>query len=123
MTKLLRSNVLVTGAGGFIGSHLCESQVRRGAIVRALCRYTSNRNEGNLASLAPEVRGAIDVQFGDVRDGDFVRRLTAGSDVVFNLAASILVPYSFVAPREVVMTNVEGALNVLSPLAITMSSG
>jgi dTDP-glucose 4,6-dehydratase len=107
------STALVTGAGGFIGSHLCEGLVRRGASVRALVRYTSRRHEGNLADLSPEVRESIDVHFGDVRDGDFANRLVAGTDTVFNLAASISVPYSFVAPREVVTTNVEGALNML----------
>lgn len=106
--------VLVTGAGGFIGSHLCEELVRRGASVRALVRYTSRRHEGNLAELAPDVRAAIDVQFGDLRDGDLLARLVGDADVVFNLAASISVPYSFIAPREVVMTNVEGTLNLLN---------
>jgi GDP-mannose 4,6-dehydratase len=106
--------VLVTGAGGFIGSHLCAALAERGARVDALCRYTSRRDEGNLAALAPQVREAIDVHFGDVRDGDVVRRLAREQDTIFNLAASISVPYSFEAPREVVMTNVEGALNVLS---------
>jgi NAD dependent epimerase/dehydratase len=105
--------VLVTGAGGFIGSHLCESLVRLGASVRALVRYTSRGHEGNLASLPPDVREAIDVRFGDIRDAELASRLVAGTNVVFNLAASISVPYSFVAPREVVMTNVEGALNML----------
>jgi NAD dependent epimerase/dehydratase len=106
--------VLVTGAGGFIGSHLCHALVDRGAKVTALCRYTSRRDEGNLVALPAAVRAQIEVQFGDMRDRDFVGRLVAGADAVFNLAASISVPYSFVAPREVVMTNVEGALNVLS---------
>ena len=105
--------VLVTGAGGFIGSHLCERLVRDGASVRALVRYTSRRHEGNLAEIPADVRDAIDVRYGDVRDGDFVGRLVAGTSVVFNLAASISVPYSFVAPREVVTTNVEGSLNML----------
>jgi NAD dependent epimerase/dehydratase len=106
--------VLVTGAGGFIGSHLCETLVRRGEIVRALVRYTSRRDEGNLVGLPPDVREAIDVRFGDLRDADLARRLVAGTNVVFNLAASISVPYSFVAPREVVSINVEGTLNILS---------
>ena len=106
--------VAVTGAGGFIGSHLCAALVERGASVTALCRYTSRRDEGNLAALSPELRDAIDVRFGDVRDGDFVRTLARGQETIFNLAASISVPYSFEAPREVVMTNVEGALNVLA---------
>jgi NAD dependent epimerase/dehydratase len=114
VTKLSGNTVLVTGAGGFIGSHLCESLVHRGANVRALCRYTSHRSEGNLTEVPADVREAIGIQFGDVQDPDFARRLVQDVDVVFNLAASISVPYSFVAPREVVMTNVVGALNVLS---------
>jgi NAD dependent epimerase/dehydratase len=113
VSDLAGRRVLVTGAGGFIGSHLCERLARSGAEVRALCRYTSRRSTGNLAELPADVSGGLDVRFGDVRDGDFVGRLVAGTDVVFNLAASISVPYSFEAPREVVMTNVEGALNVL----------
>jgi NAD dependent epimerase/dehydratase len=106
--------VLVTGAGGFIGSHLCHALVDRGARVTAMCRYTSRRDEGNLGELPAEVRSEIDIGFGDMRDSDFVGRLVGAAGAVFNLAASISVPYSFVAPREVVMTNVEGALNVLS---------
>lgn len=106
--------VLVTGAGGFIGSHLCQALVERGAKVVAMCRYTSRREEGNLAALPAAVRAQVAVEYGDMRDRDFVGRLVADADAVFNLAASISVPYSFVAPREVVMTNVEGALNVLS---------
>jgi NAD dependent epimerase/dehydratase len=113
MSAISGRSVLVTGAGGFIGSHLCETLVQRGAEVRALCRYTSRRSVGNLTQVAPDVLEAIDVRFGDVRDGDFVRRLVAGTDVVFNLAASISVPYSFEAPVEVATTNIEGALSVL----------
>lgn len=109
--------VLVTGAGGFIGSHLCNALVDRGAKVTALCRYTSRRDEGNLAGLPADVREAIDVHFGDLRDRDFVGALVGGADTVFNLAASISVPYSFVAPREVVMTNVEGTLNIVAAAA------
>lgn len=105
---------LVTGAGGFIGSHLCEALVREGASVTALCRYTSRRDPGNLAALAPEVRDEIDIVFGDLRDRDFVGRLVTGRDAVYHLGASISVPYSFEAPREVVMTNIEGTLNVLA---------
>ncbi|MDX6732178.1 MAG: hypothetical protein QOC54_2126 [Baekduia sp.] len=114
MTDIAGRTALVTGAGGFIGSHLCEVLVSRGANVRALCRYTSDRDEGNLRALDPAVRAALDVQFGDLRDRDFAGRLTGGADAVFHLGASISVPYSFVAPREVVMTNVEGTLNMLA---------
>ena len=121
--------VVVTGAGGFIGSHLCAALVERGDHVSALCRYTSRRDEGNLTALAPELRAQIEVRFGDLRDGDFVGRLVRGHDAIFNLAASISVPYSFEAPREVVMTNIEGTLNMLSaavaadvPRMVQMSS-
>jgi NAD dependent epimerase/dehydratase len=114
MTDIAGRTVLVTGAGGFIGSHLCEVLVERGAKVRALCRYTSGRDEGNLLQLDAAVRAELDVQFGDLRDRDFAGRLTHGADDVFHLGASISVPYSFVAPREVVMTNVEGTLNMLA---------
>jgi NAD dependent epimerase/dehydratase len=106
--------VLVTGAGGFIGSHLVEALVRRGDAVTALCRYTSRRDEGNLVWLPEEVRAQVDVQFGDLRDRDVVSRLVRGRDAIYHLAASISVPYSYEAPREVVMTNVEGTLNVLT---------
>lgn len=113
MTDIAGRTVLVTGAGGFIGSHLCEVLVERGATVRALCRYTSRRDEGNLVQLDPALRAELAVEFGDLRDGDFTGRLVKGTDAVFHLGASISVPYSFVAPREVVMTNVEGTLNML----------
>ncbi len=106
--------VVVTGAGGFIGSHLCERLVAEGASVRALCRYTSRRDLGNLALVPKKVRSEIEIEFGDLLDRDFVGRLVAGADTVFHLGASISVAYSYVAPREVVMTNVEGTLNVLT---------
>ncbi len=107
-------DVLVTGAGGFIGSHLCERLVRDGADVRALCRYTSRREIGNLAQLPVDVRQSIDLRFGDLLDRDFVGRLVSRRTRVFHLGASISVSYSFEAPREVVRTNVEGTLNVLT---------
>jgi dTDP-glucose 4,6-dehydratase len=122
-------SVLVTGAGGFIGSHLCEALVQRGAHVVALCRYTSRRHIGNLASVAADVREVLEIEFADLRDRDAIGRLVRGRDAVYNLAASISVPYSFVHPREVVMTNIEGTLNVLAaavetevPAVVQMSS-
>lgn len=114
MTAASASRALVTGAGGFIGSHLCEELCKRGVHVVALCRYTSRRDEGNLVALPRDVREQIDVEFGDLRDRDAIGRLVRGVDTVYNLAASISVPYSFVAPREVAMTNFEGTLNVLA---------
>jgi NAD dependent epimerase/dehydratase len=105
---------LVTGAGGFIASHLVERLVREGLTVRALCRYTSRQDVGNLADIPDETRAELDIVFGDLLDRDFVAKAVAGCDTVFHLAASISVPYSFVAPRQVVLTNVEGTLNVLT---------
>jgi NAD dependent epimerase/dehydratase len=106
--------ILVTGAGGFIGSHLVERLVENGESVRALCRYSSRREIGNLADLPDGMRDDVEIVFGDLLDGDFVGEAIAGCETVFHLAASISVPYSFVAPREVVRTNVEGTLNVLA---------
>lgn len=108
------TRALVTGAGGFIASHLCERLVRDGASVRALCRYTSRQDIGNLADVPADTRAGLDLVFGDLLDRDFVVKAVAGCDTVFHLAASISVPYSFVAPRQVVLTNVEGTLNVLT---------
>jgi NAD dependent epimerase/dehydratase len=103
--------VLVTGAGGFIGSHLTERLVGLGASTRALVRYTSSGGAGWL-DRSP-VRGEIDVIAGDITDGDIVRKATEGVDVVFHLAALIGIPYSYHAPESYVRTNVDGTLNVL----------
>jgi dTDP-glucose 4,6-dehydratase len=113
--------VLVTGAAGFIGSHLCERLLAEGADVRALARYTGRRDVGHLADLAHDAFIALDIHFGDLTDGDFVGRLMAGCEAVFHLGASISVPYSYVAPHEVVKTNVLGTLNVLSAARTTGS--
>jgi NAD dependent epimerase/dehydratase len=108
------AQALVTGAGGFIASHLCERLVRDGVRVRALCRYTSRREIGNLAEAPEGTRDELEILFGDLLDRDFVAKAVAGCETVYHLAASISVPYSFIAPREVVRTNVEGTLNVLT---------
>ncbi|MEA3501683.1 MAG: SDR family NAD(P)-dependent oxidoreductase [Actinomycetota bacterium] len=104
---------LVTGAGGFIGSHLTEVLVDAGARVRALVHYNSRNDWAQLQHLPPDVIGAIDVRSGDIRDPFYVNRLVEGIDVVFHLAALIPIPYSYVAPSEFVDTNVKGTLNVL----------
>lgn len=105
--------VLVTGADGFIGSHLTERLVRDGAEVRALSAYNSFGSAGWLDRLAPEVRGAIDIWAGDVRDPHFVRTLVEDREIVFHLAALIAIPFSYVAPQSYVEVNVTGTLNVL----------
>lgn len=110
----MAARTLVTGAGGFIASHLVEHLLEDGVSVRALCRYTSRREIGNLADLPDGMRDEVEIVFGDLLDRDFVAKAVAECDTVYHLAASISVPYSFVSPREVVRTNVEGTLNVLT---------
>ena len=105
--------VVVTGAGGFIGSHLVEALVREGANVRALVRYTSSSQRGHLDRVPASVLGHVEVVLGNVEDAACVRKLVQGADVVFHLAALIGIPYSYVAPHQYVATNVSGTLNVL----------
>jgi NAD dependent epimerase/dehydratase len=106
-----RRSVLVTGAGGFIGSHLAERLASLGARTRALIRYNSSNSWGWLES--SPAKDSIEVILGDVRDSDTVRDAMRGVDTVFHLAALIAIPYSYRAPLSYVRTNVEGTLNVL----------
>lgn len=105
--------VLVTGADGFIGSHLAERLLAEGASVRALCLYTSDGSHGWLDDLDPALAAGLDIRLGDVRDPEFVANLVQGVDTVFHLAALIAIPYSYMAPRSFVETNVLGTQNVL----------
>jgi UDP-glucose 4-epimerase len=105
--------VLVTGADGFIGSHLVERLVRDGARVRAFCMYTSQTSWGWLDDLPDAARHLLDVRFGDIRDARFVEACCEGIEVAFHLAALIAIPFSYVAPESVLDTNVRGTLNVL----------
>jgi UDP-glucose 4-epimerase len=103
--------VLVTGADGFIGSHVVERLVADGANVRAFCLYNSQGSWGWLDT--SDARGSLDVRLGDIRDASFVAEATAGVDIVMHLAALIAIPYSYRAPESFVQTNVQGTLNVL----------
>jgi len=112
--SLNNTRVLVTGAGGFIGSHLVERLLRNGASVRALVRYNSSGSWGWLQEY--QERGAeadIEVISGDVRDQSFIVDAVEGCETVFHLAALIAIPYSYEAPGSYVDTNVNGTLNVL----------
>ncbi len=104
--------VAVTGAGGFIGSHLAETLARAGADVRALVNYRSQSDLGALNWADPDVVTQIEVLRGDVRDPDAMTQLVAGREVVFHLAALVAIPYSYVQPRHVFDVNVTGTLNV-----------
>ena len=107
------TKVLVTGAGGFIGSHLTEELARRGAKVRALVHYNARNHWGFLENLEPALARRVEVVSGDVTDPHCVSSVTEGSEVVFHLAALIAIPYSYRAPASYVSTNVVGTLNVL----------
>lgn len=106
-------SVLVTGAGGFIGSHLTERLVREGARVRAFVRYNSRGDEGLLKLLPRDIYSALEVISGDLRDAEAVRAAMRGVGTIFHLGALIAIPYSYRHPREVIDTNIMGTLNVL----------
>jgi NAD dependent epimerase/dehydratase len=112
-TAFESARVLVTGAGGFIGSHLCQALLERGAEVTAMLRYSSSASWGNLRYLPAELQGRLVVTLGNVEDPDYVQREVEGQDYIFHLAALIGIPYSYVAPRSYIRTNVEGTLNIL----------
>jgi NAD dependent epimerase/dehydratase len=107
------NSVLVTGAGGFIGSHLVERLVRDGAHVRALVHYNSRNNWGWLEWLPKDVLAEVEVFSGDIQDPFAVRSSVRDQDVVYHLASLIAIPYSYVAPQTYVATNVMGAVNVM----------
>lgn len=105
--------VLVTGAGGFIASHLVERLVSEGAQVRAFVRYNSRNDVGMLKMIPPEVFAQLEVIQGDLRDNEAVHDAVEGMDTVFHLGALIAIPYSYVNPREVIDVNIMGTFNVL----------
>jgi NAD dependent epimerase/dehydratase len=107
------TSVLVTGAAGFIGSHLVEMLVREGYRVRAFVHYNSQGKWHHLEDVADEIREALEIVPGDIADAGSVSKAVAGCDWVFHLAALIGIPYSYLAPSSYVQTNVIGTLNVL----------
>lgn len=110
---LTHARILVTGADGFIGSHLVEHLITTGHTVRPFVWYNSFNSWGWLDTLAPEVRRDLDVFSGDIRDPHGVRTAMQGCDVVLHLAALIAIPYSYHSPASYVDTNITGTLNVL----------
>jgi dTDP-glucose 4,6-dehydratase len=108
-----RHRILVTGAGGFIGSHLVERLVRDGHAVRAYVHYNARNDWGNLELIDPGVRDEVEIVTGDVADPFSVRRAARGVRTIYHLASLIAIPYSYVAPQTYAVTNVLGAINVL----------
>lgn len=114
IVSLNAKRVLVTGADGFIGSHLAEALVREGCEVRALVQYNSFGSHGWLDSADADVTSNMEIVLGDIRDPGSARTLTDGREQVFHLAALIAIPYSYDAPDAYVQTNVNGTLNLLN---------
>ena len=110
---LNNQTVLVTGAGGFIGSHLLEALVERGCHVRAMVKYNARSDWGNLELLPQATLDTIEVISGDIADPYFVRQAVKNCQTVFHLAALIGIPYSYVAPQHYLNVNIQGTLNVL----------
>lgn len=106
-------NVLVTGAGGFIGSHLTERLLSEGAAVRTLVRYNSRGDIGLLNQLPVESASKLEIVFGDLRDAQAVQRALEDIQIIFHLGAMISIPYSYKRPREVAESNFVGTLQVL----------
>ncbi len=111
---LKKKRVLVTGAGGFIGSHLTERLASTAKSVRAFVRYNSRNDRGLLEILPSEIRDEIDIVMSDLRDYDAVRQAMQDVDVVFHLGALIAIPYSYLYPHDVATTNVTSTLNILN---------
>lgn len=111
--KLNEKKILVTGADGFIGSHLVEALLAHGCDVRAFVYYNSFNSWGWLDTLPPEVARKLDVFSGDIRDPNGVFEAMKGCDVVFHLAALIAIPFSYHSPDSYIDTNIKGTLNIL----------
>jgi dTDP-glucose 4,6-dehydratase len=113
MTFWSGKRVLVTGAGGFIGSHLTERLVHEGATVKAFVRYNARADFGLLRQLPADIRAELEIVAGDLRDTHAIHKAVAGVDLVFHLGAIISIPYSYVHPLETAETNFTGTMNIL----------
>ena len=105
--------VLVTGADGFIGSHLVEILIKSGYRVKAFCFYNSTSNWGWLDSVPEDIKNEVEICLGDIRDPELVRKEIKGCDEIYHLAALIAIPYSYISPSSYIDTNIHGTLNVI----------
>ena len=112
--NIKNKNILITGAGGFIGSHLTEKLVKSSRKVRVFLRYNSRNSRGNLEFLPDKQVDNLDIFTGDLKDPEAVRKAMKGIDVVFHLGAVIAIPYSYINPLDFTQTNVLGTANVLN---------
>jgi UDP-glucose 4-epimerase len=113
MIDLKNKNILVTGADGFMGSHLTEALIADGARVTALAQYNSFDSHGWLDDMTPAARDVVTLVRGDIRDAGQMRTLCQNQDIVFHLAALISIPYSYDAPQSYIDTNITGTTNIL----------
>jgi len=110
----MRNKILVTGADGFIGSHLIEQLVKRGFNVKAFVYYNSQNSWGWLDDIDEKIKNQIEVVAGDIRDFECVKNALKGCDYVFNLAALIGIPYSYKSPSSYIDTNIKGIMNIMN---------
>ncbi len=114
LSEVAMGKILVTGAGGFIGSHLSEELVRQGEEVRGFVRYNSRDDRGLLEELPKDIQSQIEVISGDLKDPDGVRKAVKGCHKIFHLGALIAIPYSYVHPFDFIQTNVAGTAHLLN---------
>jgi len=112
--ELIGRKILVTGAAGFIGSHLVEELVKMGSIVRGFVQYNPNHNLDNLEKIPEEILRKVEIFMGDLKNIESVKGAMKDIEVVFHLGAQISIPYSYVDPRDFIETNIIGTLNVLN---------
>lgn len=110
--------IFVTGADGFIGSHLVERLVKNKYKVTALCLYNTNSSIGSMANIKKNILKKINITFGDIRDISFINDIVKKNDLIINLAALISIPYSYVNPNSYVTTNINGTFNILESCRI-----